>query len=109
MDADALPNFSISHHRAEVLDVIAIAGEFDVSTSPRLADALRRCEGDVEVDCAGLTFIDSAGLGVLVAYWRRNRETGHSYSVTNLSPECWRIFEITGLVDPLNATTNHRD
>jgi anti-sigma B factor antagonist len=61
--------------RGEV-PVLAITGEVDLATVPRLRDQLVRIASDhpgvpVVADLDGVTFIDSTGLGVLVGAQRR--------------------------------------
>ena len=61
--------------------VLAVAGELDLATAPRLREQLTRLVGDspgrvVVVDLSGVTFCDSIGLGVLVGAQRRARAHG---------------------------------
>jgi anti-anti-sigma factor len=48
-------------------DRVRLVGELDLAGAPELRACLAGVEGDIEVDCSGLTFIDAAGLGVFVA------------------------------------------
>lgn len=54
--------------------VILVTGELDLSTAPRLGDALERALNDgrrVVVDLAGVTFMDSQGLNTLARIHQR--------------------------------------
>jgi anti-sigma B factor antagonist len=56
--------------------VVSLAGEVDVGTCELLRDGLLRVVTDeidrsLVVNLAGVTFMDSTGLGVLVGVWRR--------------------------------------
>jgi anti-sigma B factor antagonist len=42
--------------------VVRLIGELDLAGVPRLESVLAVLDGDVELDCAGLDFIDAAGL-----------------------------------------------
>jgi anti-anti-sigma factor len=42
--------------------IVRLNGELDMAGVPRLRAALAGLEGDVELDCSGLEFIDAAGL-----------------------------------------------
>ena len=80
--------------------VVTIAGEIDVATSPTLRSAIAAVvEGasPVTIDLSATTFIDSSGLGVLVAALNRSRELGHDLSLRGLQAPVQRVFEITGL------------
>jgi stage II sporulation protein AA (anti-sigma F factor antagonist) len=81
---------------------IAVHGELDLAVAPsllrRLDDALAADPGiRLEVDFAGVTFIDSTGLGVLVACRKRAMAAGGELTVANVAPGPRRVFEVTGL------------
>lgn len=85
-----------------------IEGELDLSNAAELRAALyRTIDGalgrQVVVDLGGLEFVDSAGLGVLVAGLKHARESGGDVVVANLGPPARRVFEITGLLDLFGA------
>jgi anti-sigma B factor antagonist len=80
-------------------------GEIDVATVPELDRVLRglidRKAGEtVRVDMAGVTFIDSSGLGVLVSALKRAREDRGTVVVENIDGAPRKVFEITGLLEP---------
>ncbi len=49
------------------------------------------------IDCTGLTFIDSMGLGVLISLLRRVRSKNGDVKMAGLTDEVKTIFEITRL------------
>ena len=64
--------------------VVALAGDLDIATAPSLRDELSGVvvQGDdVVVDLTGLRFIDSTGLGVLVAARRDAIDRGHKVTL----------------------------
>src|ERR1700682_646404 len=87
--SDTVESVMFQEHSSETADfsaqvegagdtaVVVAAGELDLHTAPRLSDALTEGESPgvklVTVDLAGVTFIDSTGLRVLVACSRRLR------------------------------------
>ena len=81
---------------------IAVRGEVDVATAP---DLLRRLDESIDahpgvpivVDFRGVTFVDSTGLGVLVAAERRARTNGGRLDVVNVTPAVRMVLEVTGL------------
>jgi anti-sigma B factor antagonist len=84
-------------------DVIAVRGEIDVATSPALRERLYATIDQgartVVVDLSQLAFIDSSGLGVLVATLKHIRERDGELVLKGLDHPAMRVFEITGLTD----------
>ena len=81
--------------------VVALEGEVDVYTAPRLKDALVEAIADgcanVVVDLDKVAFIDSSGLGVLVGALRRAKERGGTVRLVCTREGILKIFRITGL------------
>ncbi len=86
--------------------MLAISGELDVATAPQLRIALLKVSGVLELDCTGLSFIDSVGIGVLIGYACRSDS---KLELTNVGPVCWRILEIAGVADRFGATPRLND
>ncbi len=84
--------------------VVTVVGELDVDTVPAFREFLLALDGEVELDCSELAFIDSMGLGELLRYYRRLGTTGGHLRLTNVSDACWRVLELTGLAGLLDAT-----
>ena len=59
---------------------------------------------DVEVDLAGVTFIDSLGLGTLVVGHRICAQVGVRFQVLSPSPFVTRLLEVSGLRDWLSGS-----
>jgi len=79
----------------------AVAGELDVLTAPELNLALAGVVGDVVLDLAGVTFMDSSGLA-LVAHRRcAARARGHRLTVAGMRPHLLQAFAMAGLDDVL--------
>ena len=86
---------------------VVLKGEIDVYTAPTLADWLEPLQGagsDVSIDLAGVGFIDSIGLGVLIDAHRRAVETGRRLVLARPSPAVVRLIEISGLADHLTLS-----
>lgn len=83
--------------------VVEAAGELDLYTAPRLRELLLALDAEgrhrVVVDLAGLSFIDSTGLGVLVGGLSRTREAGGDLALVCASERVLRPFQITGLTE----------
>jgi len=54
-------------------------------------------ERNVTLDLAGVERIDAAGITALVALYRIARESGHRFSVTNVSARVGQILAVVGL------------
>lgn len=86
--------------------VLTAHGEVDIATAPVLRkalDAIPAPANTVVIDLAGVTFLDSTGLGVLIGARRKLLPSGMRMLVINASPSVWRVFKITGLVEPLQV------
>jgi anti-sigma B factor antagonist len=81
--------------------VLEVAGEVDVYTAPalrdRIADLLDGGRQRLVVDLGGVEFLDSTGLGVLVAGLNRAREVGGTLSLVCPQERVLKLFRITGL------------
>src|SRR5919107_116690 len=63
------PLLTVFHRRVDAVEVFAARGEIDISTATRFVDALRptlrQGSGDVVIDLADVTFMDSTGVHLL--------------------------------------------
>lgn len=61
-------------------DTVIVRGEIDMATAPKLRDLLNQLvdSGSTRIllDCRGLAFLDSSGIGVLVAVRKRLGDDG---------------------------------
>jgi anti-sigma B factor antagonist len=90
--------FGITSYGVDNGRVVALRGELDASTAWELAHHLTGPPGSlVVVDLAGLTFIDSSGLGAIHTARRRMMQDGGTLVVCRPTPAVLRVFEITGL------------
>jgi anti-sigma B factor antagonist len=81
--------------------VVEIHGEIDVFSAPGLRDELlrviRRYGPQIALDLAGVTFIDCAGVNVLLATRRRAGLEDGSVDVIRASPRVRRVISLLGL------------
>jgi anti-sigma B factor antagonist len=82
--------------------VLAVKGEVDVYTAPRLREKLvelvSQGNHQIVVDLEGVDFLDSTGLGVLVSGLKRFRTLGTDLLLVSTRARILRVFEITGLM-----------
>jgi anti-sigma B factor antagonist len=85
----------------EGVAVIALGGEADVYTSPRIkqeiVDLLNNGTHKLVVDLTGVEYLDSTGLGVLIGGLKRPRARDGDLKLICDNLRILRIFEITGL------------
>ncbi|HEY0697653.1 MAG TPA: STAS domain-containing protein [Micromonospora sp.] len=87
---------------------VELAGEFDMNSARQLQDLLQKAvesTDTTEVDLARVSFIDSTTISALIAAWNTANDTGHHFSVINLSRPARRALAITGLLGLLTADT----
>lgn len=86
--------------------VISVSGEIDVVTCGLLRNGLLRVVTDgnfrsLVVNLAGVTFIDSTGIGVLVGVWHRVRASDGSLALAMPSSQVQKVLDATGLTKVL--------
>lgn len=78
-----------------------IEGEIDTYTAPILREELETvqiAEGrKIELDLSKVNYMDSTGLGIFVAFYKKVTKENASLKLVNLSNRLVRLFEITGL------------
>lgn len=82
--------------------VLALAGEIDLYTAPRLQSELTRAlsaadAAQIVVDMSAVEFCDSTGMNVLLAALRRARERGGDLVLAGPRPAVRKILQVTGL------------
>ena len=82
---------------------IAVRGEIDYSNADDLAQAIRDAVAEwspptVRIDLKDATFIDSTGLGALIAGYHCATATGGAFVVVNPSAGFRRVLTVTGLI-----------
>ena len=81
---------------------VSLSGELD---HHRVKGVIRELEGEIDrllpqqlgVDCAGVTFMDSAGIAILLRLWQRMEELGGSIHIRDLPEQPGRVFRAAGL------------
>jgi serine/threonine-protein kinase RsbW/stage II sporulation protein AB (anti-sigma F factor) len=97
------PEFNVQAQRDGDRLLIATAGELDLTTTPDLEAALQHGApyAALELDLAGLTFIDSSGLRLLLSERDRARRDGLGFSISGATGPVARVFAISGFNDEL--------
>jgi len=92
----------ISEKKVDTILIFCLKGEImggpDTETfQKRLYDAVNTGEGNVVVDMAQATWMNSSGLGMLISGLTTLRSSGGDLRLTNLSERLRRPLEITKL------------
>ncbi len=96
-----MPNeFAVSRSARGDLTVLSLKGYLDAHTAPEFEKVLQ-AEIDsrrwkIIVDCQGLTYISSAGLGVFMGFVEDIRENGGDLKICGLIPKVKQVFELLG-------------
>jgi anti-sigma B factor antagonist len=94
------------HTSAEGVVRLAVAGELDMDSSPRLESASRESvdvDGvtRLEIDLDRLTFMDSTGIRVLLAARQLAGERGIAFQAVNPRDGVRQVLDLTGVLDLL--------
>ena len=81
--------------------LVRVSGELDLTTAAQVRETvLELLDGHAErisLDCAELSFIDSAGIGVLVGAEKRARQQACEFVVCRPTSAVMRALEQTGV------------
>jgi anti-sigma B factor antagonist len=96
----------VHEERGDGLAHLALRGELDLSTVPKVEEALRRVEEAkppvIVLDLAGVTFLDSTGLRMVVTADQRARAEARRLAVVRGPESVQRVFSITRLDEHLD-------
>jgi len=92
--------FTVVSGRAGTLRLL---GELDAVAVPAVWARLEGVDGDVALDCAGLTFIDASGVRLFVALQTACGSRGARLSIVNPSRCVIRLLDVTGLAPAMDV------
>jgi anti-anti-sigma factor len=83
--------------------VLALHGELDVAAAPQLEKLLDEIRAErhrrVMVDLSDLSFVDSAGVSVLIKAKKEADEDGSQFVLRRPTAQVHRVFAVVGMVD----------
>jgi anti-sigma B factor antagonist len=85
-------------------DRIVLRGRFDAAQEERAREVLDRVAGSCTLDLEELTYISSAGLGLLVALQLRLSKRGAGVTLAHVNPHIRELLRLSGL-DQVFAVT----
>jgi anti-sigma B factor antagonist len=90
--------FEIKVERTDSLTCVTLVGELDLSCEDQFEDAVHTVQsGRLVLDLRGLTFIDSAGLRMILRTWQRSLEDGFALEIVGARNQVEQILRISGL------------
>ncbi|MFC4618867.1 STAS domain-containing protein [Camelliibacillus cellulosilyticus] len=80
---------------------LQLIGELDAYTAPDLKkNLLPLLDGSitcVTLDLGQTSYMDSTGIGVMIAAYKASKQSQTNFVIQNLTPRVKRLFDITGL------------
>lgn len=93
-------SFQINRSDHDGVRILALDGYLDAHTAPQFEKAIQEeFEGGrkyIVVDCAKLTYISSAGLGVFMSFIEEIRDAGGDIRLAGIVPKVYQVFEVLG-------------
>jgi anti-sigma B factor antagonist len=94
-------DLSLETRHTDDVTIVAVGGEIDVYTAPKLRDKVTELVGEghynLVIDMENVEFLDSTGLGVLVGGLKKVRAHDGSMEIVCNQDRLLKIFRITGL------------
>ena len=91
----------IAETRISDIYLLELSGRLDVTCSGQLKDAVSAMIGEqkkkILIDLSAVHFIDSSGLGMLVACLRSATKANGTLKITSLQESPKKLFEVTRL------------
>jgi anti-sigma B factor antagonist len=85
-----------------------VIGEVDVSNAAELRDALdnqlQQAPSSIEMNLSHVPYIDSTGIGVLVAFAHKAQEAGSSFVVSHPQHNVARVLSLLDVADKLGVS-----
>jgi anti-anti-sigma factor len=106
----AAPQIQMDIHRSTSgMLRVAVVGEVDMCTAPILREELVRAMHEqtfavLDIDLAGVTFLDCAGVSALVSLRDAAVQTGRQMRVGHPQPIVRLVLELTGMMRALDVT-----
>ena len=73
---------------------VQLIGRFDAAQNEKAKELLAKVVTSTVVDFQELTYISSAGLGVLLGLQKRLVDSGHKLKLVNLNPHIRELFRL---------------
>ncbi|MEV1172115.1 STAS domain-containing protein [Nonomuraea sp. NPDC049784] len=92
---------SLTSSTVDEITVIRVDGVLDATTREQFADYLSMAGSNLILDLAGVTFMDSRALGLIVHHWQTSLTSGAKFALIGVEYSKSRVMWITGLAQRL--------
>jgi anti-anti-sigma factor len=82
---------------------LQLSGELDVAVVPEVRAQLVHADGDIELDCGGLTFIDASGVNLFVELDHACQRRGATLTLIDPPPCVTRLLDLCELAAILHV------
>lgn len=91
--------FGFDVRREAGIRVLVVTGELDVATADldRFAEVIDDSDTSVVIDMAGVTFVDSTALGLLVGFQKLVNQRGLCFAIRRPTKRVEQLLSLTGL------------
>jgi anti-anti-sigma factor len=100
-------NFELESRVEADRAIVTVRGDFDLQVAQRVVDELAKVEAGepalLIIDVSRVSFLDSAGMGVIAAAQARATENGRELAVVRPPYSVRRAFEISGFGDVITV------
>jgi len=97
----------VERSRVDGYELLAVEGELDIATAPRMLSVLNEAFADLErplvVDLSSVAFMDSTGLALLINAYRRVKRLGQAFAIVCPGGPISRVFEVADMVESLHV------
>lgn len=94
-------NINTEYKKEENIWLMEVIGEIDIYTANKLKETfiniLNEHSTDIKINCEGLEYIDSTGLGVFIGALKRLKQENKNIIIKNPRPNISKLLNITGL------------
>ncbi|MEV4469445.1 STAS domain-containing protein [Nonomuraea sp. NPDC049419] len=92
---------SLTSSTVDGITVVRVDGVLDATTRAQFADYLAMAGDDLILDLAGVTFMDSRALGLIVHHWQTSLTAGTKFALIGVEYTKSKVMWITGLAQRL--------
>ena len=93
--------------------IVRLSGEFDLHTADyfkeQIEDKLSSKINNLILDLSEIKFIDSSGLGAILAKYKQLNNRGGKLAIVNPTPQVKRIFELSGILKIINIYSSEQE
>ncbi|MFQ5458130.1 MAG: STAS domain-containing protein [Myxococcota bacterium] len=95
--------FALNVEITEGLAVLAVQGEVDMHSSPRVREAQSKALAEsakgVVIDLSGVGYMDSSGIATLIEGLQRAKRDGRNFRLAGLTAAVRDVFDLARLAD----------